>query len=354
MSVHRVAYILPYEGIGGVETAAASLPTGKHGDIELVKVFIVEDYAGPAPGSRFWSRPENNPLRLLSTAIHVARAAPDLVVGSLWRSYAVLLLVKLLRPWTRIVVFLHLPEDFHGLDRVLTRAAIRLAHEAWGDSATTLESRVPRDARLPRRPISFLVNRLSGPVDKMPKPDFIYWGRLHRGKNIGRALNLFAKIGLRLPGATYTLIGPDGGDYRHLAEQCERLGLTGCVHFLGPKTLDEICREAASASFYLQTSSAEGMALSIVEAMQLGLVPVVTSVGEVARYCRDGVNAILVGEDEETVVQRLCALLDSPSTYVEVSAGAAETWADAPLFSNSFLDACRSALASHRDDSRPM
>ena len=43
-------------------------------------------------------------------------------------------------------------------------------------------------------------------------------------------------------------------------------------------------KKLANASFYLQTSKFEGFAMSVVESMMMGLVPVVTPVGEIGRY----------------------------------------------------------------------
>ncbi len=34
------------------------------------------------------------------------------------------------------------------------------------------------------------------------------------------------------------------------------------------------------------------MAISVIEAMQAGLVPIVTPVGEITGYCSDGVNSV--------------------------------------------------------------
>ena len=43
------------------------------------------------------------------------------------------------------------------------------------------------------------------------------------------------------------------------------------------------------------------MAFSVVEAMQLGLVPVVTAVGEIRAYCHNGQNAVRIETDEQAV-----------------------------------------------------
>ena len=59
------------------------------------------------------------------------------------------------------------------------------------------------------------------------------------------------------------------------------------VKFLGPKDLDSIIELTEETSFYLQTSKLEGMAMSVIESMQVGLIPLVTNVGEIQYYCFD-------------------------------------------------------------------
>ena len=50
---------------------------------------------------------------------------------------------------------------------------------------------------------------------------------------------------------------------------------------------------AKKCSFFLQLSFYEGFAMSVIEAMQLGLVPVVTNVGEISNYCIDNFNGVI-------------------------------------------------------------
>jgi glycosyltransferase involved in cell wall biosynthesis len=93
------------------------------------------------------------------------------------------------------------------------------------------------------------------------------------------------------------------------------------------------------ACFYLQTSIYEGMAMSVVEAMQLGLLPVVTPVGEIGSYCRDGGNAVVVNNDERAVADVLHLLTD-PAAYGTLRQQAIEEWLDKPLYRESVLAAC--------------
>jgi glycosyltransferase involved in cell wall biosynthesis len=181
-------------------------------------------------------------------------------------------------------------------------------------------------------------------ITGMPTCRFVFWGRLHRQKGLDRSVTMFARLRERLPMATYTIIGPDGGEQARLEALCRTLGIAQAVRFLGPMSQAEIWAEAASHSFYLQTSVLEGMAMSVVEAMQLGLVPVVTPVGEIGRYCRDAENAVLVGDDDHAVVSHIEHLLAHPEDYARLSAAAVAQWQSAPLYRDDFLAACADAL----------
>ena len=86
------------------------------------------------------------------------------------------------------------------------------------------------------------------------------------------------------------------------------------MSIVGPKPQEEIRAVAREASFYLQTSVDEGTAPSVVKAMQSGLVPIVTPAGEIARYCRDGENAVVI-RDKETAIRAVFALLSVPDHY---------------------------------------
>jgi glycosyltransferase involved in cell wall biosynthesis len=351
MSLPSVAHVLPYDGTGGAEVAARSVAAGLHQTFVLHKLFIARRRSagsGPCCHQGPW-RSESNPLNYLWATVRLLRLAPDVLVGSLWRSYLVLIALKLLRPRSRIVVFLHLPEAAHFLDRLASSLVMRLALEVWADSEATLCARLPPHFHGRSRVLSFLTERVpreerNAAATSVPASSFIFWGRLHRQKGLDRALALFARMQDRWPPATYTIIGPDGGERARLEDLSGKLGIAHAVRFLGPLSQAEIGAEAASHSFYLQTSVLEGMAMSVVEAMQLGLVPVVTPVGEIARYCRDGENAVLVAADDEAVVSRIAHLLAHPAEYARLSAAAVAQWQSAPLYRDDFLAACAEIL----------
>jgi glycosyltransferase involved in cell wall biosynthesis len=152
-----------------------------------------------------------------------------------------------------------------------------------------------------------------------------------------------AMLRVHQPGARYLIIGPDGGDLSDVQSLVADLELTDAVEFYGPKDFSDIRKIAVSGSFYLQTSEMEGMAMSVVEAMQLGLVPVVTPVGESARYCRDGYNAIVVRDDTEAVAAVL-QLLDNVERFQTLRTNAMAIWRDKALYKDDVIQACHEVL----------
>lgn len=333
-----VIHLIPYNGIGGVETAAQTMANvvGDQMNFQVMSIY-------PAVSQNIQRLITFLPLYLLTTTYHLAVKKPDLLIVSLWRSCIVGLLAKCFQPKLKIVLFLHLPNDVHIFDRWLTHMMRRFAHQVWADSRETLSKRFPDMSPGEGKVISFVTHRHS-PLDLGPvQPVFMFWGRIHPQKGFERALNIFSGVREILPNARFTIIGPDGGDLERIEKLAGNLGIVESVCFLGRLSFDEIALHAKSASFYLQTSRVEGMAMSVVEAMQLGLVPIVTPVGEIRNYCRHGHNAIIVSSDE-IAIREVCEVIQNNTRFKEMSRKAIETWSGQPLYADSVLDACRSIL----------
>jgi glycosyltransferase involved in cell wall biosynthesis len=348
----QIVHVIPYDGIGGVETAAASVAAGRYPGFVFRKAYV-------ASNSRPEHRPyvfepgigsENNPFAFARTIRHLNGLKPAVLVLSLWRSCIVGLAVKALRPRTKLVVFLHNIRDSNWVDAVLTRAAARFADAVWADSASTAAQRLGPAWIDRARPISFLTQRIDKVTGDRPAPQFVTWGRLHPRKRIGLALEFFALVHARHPEARFSIIGPDRGEQPMLEAKVAELGLNDAVRFLGPANLPQIAGHAADAAFFIQTSRSEGMGMAVVEAMQLGLVPIVTPVGEIGRYVEDGRNGVWF-TDPAAACERIERLLADPAAYRALSEAAAATWRGRPLYGDEFITAC-TELAGQLDAPR--
>lgn len=337
----QFVHVIPYDGIGGVEIATASVAAGRYPGFVFRKAFIASKRP-PVPAAYVYESgigPENNPLAFARTVAHLLRLRPDVLILSLWRACIVGLIVKALRPRTRLVVFLHNIRHSNFVDAALTRASARASAAIWADSASTAAQRLGARWTQRTRPISFLTTRLSPVAHRQAVPRFITWGRLHPRKRIELALEFFALVHARHPEARFTIIGPDRGEGAMLKAKAVELDVGDAVEFLGPADLAQIVGHASSCAFFLQTSKSEGMGMAVVEAMQLGLVPVVTPVGEIGSYVEDGANGIWfrTPEDACSKVERLLA---DPHAFRAMSDAAARTWQDRPLYRDEFLAAC--------------
>lgn len=332
----RVIHLIPYDWPGGVEVAAATVASGDYGGFAFEKRYLCVKMSDAQEGP---IAPENDPRAYVRTFRALLDRRPDVLILSLWRSCLVGLAVKLVRPRTRLVLFLHNSENAHVVDAILTWLSARLADEVWADSASTAARRM----RGPVSAISFVAERIGPRTSEIPAPAFIFWGRLHPRKHLARAIALFKAVRDRHAGARFTIIGPDSGDGAALRSLVAALDLTRSVTFHPAADHDEIAHHSADHSFFLQTSRAEGMAMSVVEAMQLGLVPIVTPVGEIGTYVDDGVNGLWI-TDDDAMPDRVALLLSEPDAFRSMRASALQVWSDKPLYRDEFLTACAEVL----------
>lgn len=345
----RIIHIVPHDGIGGVETAARIMATAAAApaaacDFQLLLIAGRSLVSGPARILQSPFRYPLNPLAQIRAVRLCLQQRPDVLVCSLWRSVGVALAVRLFRPRTRLAFFLNLDRPAHAVDAVASWVAIRAADEVWADSRATLEARL-RGRTKPSRVISFVTDRLSpnGANGALPQPRFVSWSRLNRQKGIDRALRFVAELSRRGLSPSFDIWGPDDGELVRLRALARHLGIGGLVRFPGPADRDALPAIASDAGFFLQLSRSEGMAMGVVEAMQLGLVPVVTAVGEMPFYVRDGVNGLIVdGEDPGEAADRMVRLLERPDEYAQMRARVLAHWRDAPLYA---ADVCRAAAA---------
>ncbi|MBI1404584.1 MAG: glycosyltransferase [Caulobacter sp.] len=330
-------HVIPQDGLGGAEIAARRAAAAE--PERLTVLALAGALAGPplpnlqAPGAL-------HPFSPLA-AIRAGRLARDypVAVFSLWKSALAMLACALLAPRTRRVLFLHSDRRVHLSDTLATWLGARLAHEIWADSRKTLEGLAGlAPAATPGRVISFLLERRPGRVRTAPAPRFIYWGRLNPLKRLDRVIDLFARIARDRPDARLTLIGPDAGSEASLKAQVARLGLRDQVAFTGGLDMAAITALAEDHDIFLQLSDQEGAAMSLIEAMQLGLVAVVTPVGEMPVHVTPSVSGLIYREEAQAAAE-IGALLDNPPLFTAISAAAVDHWAGGRLYQDDVVAA---------------
>ena len=336
----RFIHLIPYDGVGGVEYAARTTSNMRAKAIDFKVVYIYENLLQQKNINVTY-----NPFSLLNAVWRVRAESVDVLIVSLWRSSFVGVLLKLLCPRIKLVTFIHLERDVHFFDFLCTKLSLLFSAAIWADSEATIKGRLSA-AQIKRSQLISFVTRHYDPLpQKKVAPVFIFWGRINKQKGLDRAIRIFSKIYAIYPDSRYLIIGPDGGALSELKKLCCKFGLLDAVTFIGAALHEQIVQFASEASFYLQTSLTEGMAMSVVESMQLGLLPVVTPVGEIATYCMHNRNAVIVDSDDAAIAC-ISDLLVSDERYQAMRNMAVQAWKGKPLYRESVLDACEKLVQS--------
>lgn len=111
--------------------------------------------------------------------------------------------------------------------------------------------------------------------------------------DIPTALRAFAKVRQRIPHARLTVAG-SGPRLADLRELCDSLGIASAVHFTGRLDNERMADLYRQADLMLNSSLADNMPISLLEAMASGVPVVSTDVGGVPYLVKHGKDALLV------------------------------------------------------------
>lgn len=323
----RTAHVIHTTGIGGVESAVARLARRLSPDRYTVLAL--------APGQPEILRAQTtgasvNSPRSFITALRVLRHyRPEVLVTSLWRS---VLIGGLYRACTRRctwIVYVHNCGFTHIIDRLVHMVGCRWADRIFCDSLAARDAVVPKQrharTRIVRPSSELLTLPVTAPaVHAAPEEvRLLYWGRFAPQKRLDRAVDLLNHLHRQASHRfVLEIIAPASAEFDAFLHQARATGVT--VRWHGPQSAVGIARIARDATFFIQLSDYEGLAMSVTEALHLGLIPIVTPVGEIPRYACDGTNAIYVGAVNGTVAtvgddvlmltaDRIMALLADPA-----------------------------------------
>ncbi|MEA2971608.1 MAG: hypothetical protein QOG82_66 [Actinomycetota bacterium] len=218
------------------------------------------------------------------------------------------------RRWP-LLVTLHIVMTRHFADRLAGLAKL-LAASDWvtgvsDDVVADTLSYVPaagdrisvvRNGALPPGPTA-------GPVPDGPAR-LLCIGRLVPQKGFDRALDALAVVVRRRPEVHLTIVGVGPAD-RDLTEQVERLGLGPSVTFAGRVEHDEIGGLLAESTAVVMPSRFEGLPIVALEAAWMARPVVGTDVAGLRMAVADGVNGLLVAEDDrEALAGAILRLVD--------------------------------------------
>jgi glycosyltransferase involved in cell wall biosynthesis len=134
-------------------------------------------------------------------------------------------------------------------------------------------------------------------------PLAVYTGRLHAMKGLDDLIRAWPRVLKELPGARLWLVG-DGPHRTELNDLIGRLGLWGFVYLAG--SFDDVEEFLRAADLFALPSLEEGMSLSALEAMAMGLPVIASAIPANEVIVADGVTGRLTPPGD---ADRLAALI---------------------------------------------
>lgn len=167
--------------------------------------------------------------------------------------------------------------------------------------------------------------------------------------NVSCVLRAFARVQVRHPEASLTLLGAGSQDeaLRRLAAALNLRNVT----FVGRVSPSEIHRYYADADIYLQAPSIDNMPLSVIEAFASGLPVVSTDVGGIPMILTHGVHGLLApNDDDAALAAHVVRLLEEPALARQLAGAAVQSCGayEWPIAREGWLTAYRSVLTHHR------
>jgi glycosyltransferase involved in cell wall biosynthesis len=158
-----------------------------------------------------------------------------------------------------------------------------------------------------------------------PRPNLVlFLGRLHAAKGIFDLLDAVSQLRAAVPDVRLVCAGD--GERIAVARYAERLGIADAVKFtgwVGPSGKRALLE---SAAVYALPSYAEGMPVSLLEAMAAGVPVVASPVGGIPEVVVDGVGGFLAAPgDVATLTRLLRKLLLDRRLGAKIGAAARET-----------------------------
>jgi glycosyltransferase involved in cell wall biosynthesis len=144
-------------------------------------------------------------------------------------------------------------------------------------------------------------------------------GRLVEAKGFQYVLESAPEALTRFPDAYYVLVG-DGPYRNHLAEQCDRLGITSHVVFAGKR--DDMPCVYRSLTMLVLPSLNEGMPMTLLEAMAARIPVIASRVGGIPKMICEGETGLLTGPgDVQGLRQAIETLLSDCSFRCRLGEG---------------------------------
>uniref|UniRef100_UPI00405702C9 glycosyltransferase family 4 protein n=1 Tax=Candidatus Electronema sp. TaxID=2698783 RepID=UPI00405702C9 len=269
---------------------------------------------------------------------------PQVFLFSLWKASALSFILKMKYQKIVFITCIHSTKFFHSFDRYFSIKSVLSANYIFVDSMSTgkfISSYTNKNYRV----ISFFTKKILSKKKEFhgEKICFLYLGRMSKDKGIEQSIDLIYFLRENMMDVELHLYGRDDGYLKTMQQKIQKKGLGTYIHFMGPIDPNEVPTVLERYNFYLQLSEHEGMAISVCEAMQAGLVCLVRPVGEIAHYSKDLYSAIHY-KDSFMQGKELLKILRNKDLLQKISATAPQTFSGVPLYKHSLAAAIQDII----------
>ena len=140
-----------------------------------------------------------------------------------------------------------------------------------------------------------------------------------------RVLRLFAAVARRWPDAELVLAN-EGSLRPQLAQQVADAGLQAQVRFVGRLSADAQAACYERARWYLSLPESDSVSVSVLEAMSLGCIPILSDLPANRELVRSGDNGLLLPGHDDADAASLAAQLDALLARAEAIGAANHGW----------------------------
>ncbi len=152
--------------------------------------------------------------------------------------------------------------------------------------------------------------------------DLITVGRLTEYKRPDLFVELVARLRDAYPSIKAVMVG-DGPDRPMLEKKIAELNIADNIELLGQRK--DVMSLLAQSKIFVLTSRWEGVSIAMLEAMAMGLVPVVSNVGDLADFAENDVSGYVVElADTDSYVKYISLLLGDEKLFSKLSQAASE------------------------------
>ncbi len=168
---------------------------------------------------------------------------------------------------------------------------------------------------LPGNRIAVIPNGVNGTVfERMCDAgdhELLFVGQLEEFKGLDYLLDALPAVRVAHPQVRLRLAYQTASLLDRYRSQVQRLGLSGCVEFLGAKTAAGLAELYSAATVVISPSLGECLSTVVLEAMSCGAAVVATDVGGIHEQLDENTGVIVPRRDSPALARAICALLEN-------------------------------------------